>query len=248
MIEPLSILAVFAARGGGPPTVAEGLFLLVFLVLVCYHAWLGWVIRKKARKRPAALQRWARSRQLSFCEDRDCSFGSQYRLACLAEGGLQYACNIMDGMIQGHLVRAFDYHYFVYVSKGSVVEHCFSAVLIATDLPVKPLLIRGKTSSERVKHLFAGGDIALESAEFNGQFHVTSPDRRWAFDVLPQSTMEFLLESPRFSLEIQDGRVLVYPDVERPFSPDEFQAAMDVVLGFWDRIPPSVLQELEKAS
>ena len=108
-------------------------------------------------------------------------------------------------------VCAFDYHYTTGSGK-SQSTHRFSGVMVTTNLPLKPLWIRSETIFDRVAGLVGMEPIQLESAEFNQEFHVTSPDRRWAFDVLPQSTMEFLLDSPKFTLEIQLCQILAYRD------------------------------------
>ena len=85
----------------------------------------------------------------------------------------------------------------------------------------------------------------MESAEFNREFHVASPDRRWAFDVLPQSTMEFLLESPKFILEFQLCQIMACRD--DLFQPGDFDAAIEVIEGILSRLPASLVQELQGA-
>jgi hypothetical protein len=86
--------------------------------------------------------------------------------------------------------------------------------------------------------------VEFESAEFNRQFHVSSPDRRWAFDFLPQATLEFLLDSPQFSLECQLCQVIAYR--QTTFAPADFESAIAVIEGILARLPKSFLQELQR--
>ena len=59
---------------------------------------------------------------------------------------------------------------------------------------------------------FGFDDIDFESDEFSREFCVKAADRRWAFDVIHQATMEFLLAAPRFTIELAGPRVMAYRD------------------------------------
>jgi len=224
----------------------------IVILIIAVIGFIGFTLLSYyfAEKRREQLSRWAASRGLSFDAAKDSSMEDRYPgFACLREGDDRYAYDIMQGADQKQTrsICAFDYHYETYStdSKGNRQTHHyhFSAIVVDTGLPLRPLSIRSETFFDKIGEFLGHEDINLESAEFNRRFHVTSPDRRWAFDVLPQPTMEFLLESPRFALEIQNGCVLAY--TKSTFSADEFESALGVVCGFLDRIPPSVLNELK---
>ncbi len=226
--------------------VSPHIIVLIFAVVVFVGFWL--LRLYYADKRLAELYRWAISRGLSFDAAKDFSMKDRYPdFACLREGSSRYAYNIMRGTKNNRSICAFDYHYETESidSEGNTQtdNHYFSAVMVETGMPLEPLLIRHETFFDKIGEFFGGGDIHFESAEFNRQFHVASPNRRWAFDALPQPTMEFLLESPRFVLEIQNGCVLAYRN--NTFTTDGFDAALAVVFGFLDRIPKSVLSDLK---
>ena len=82
-----------------------------------------------------------------------------------------------------------------------------------------------KPSSIEWPRFSASKEIEFESTEFSKEFHVKSPDRRWAFDVLSQATMEFLLALPQVhpgisalgrswptaTINVQAGRLRVGP-------------------------------------
>lgn len=202
-------------------------------------------------KRRMELRDWATAHGLSFQGANDPSLEHRYPFfSCLTKGDGRYAKNIMDGVCRRWPLCAFDYHYETHStdSKGNrqTYHHEFSAVIITTNVPLKPLSIRGETWLDKVGAFFGHDDINFESAQFSREFCVASPDRRWAFDVLSQESMEFLLAAPRFTLEFGGLFVIAYRD--NVFSVDEFQSAIDVAIGLLDRIPKSVLEELKGAN
>ena len=200
----------------------------------------------QANRRREALAAWAGARGWSFTADRDAGFDDRYGgLDCLRKGSNRYAYNISEGMSNGRRVWAFDYHYETYSSSKNgrqTHHHCFSAVILAPGLPLKPLFIRPETFLDKVTEFFGYDDIDLESAEFSRKFYVKSPDKKWACDVIGQPTMELLLAAPRFTLQFADGGVIAWRG--QTFEVPDFDAALNLVEGIFDRLPPSLVSEL----
>jgi hypothetical protein len=224
------------------PVVEFVIVILVILIVV------GIVIYNHhlAEQRRRALAKWAAARQLRFSPDSDYSLDSRFAdFSCLLQGSDRYAYNVCDGARNGRRVCAFDYHYETYStdSKGRrrTHHHYFSAVVLETGLPLKPLFVRTESFFDKVTEFFGYDDIDFESAEFSREFYVKSPDKRWAFDVIHPATMEFLLASPRFSIEMAGGRVIAYR--ERTFEVADFDAALGVLEGILDRLPEYLLRE-----
>ncbi|UCF09510.1 MAG: hypothetical protein JSW65_05445 [Candidatus Bipolaricaulota bacterium] len=204
---------------------------VVAALVVVLLIWLG----AKRRKELAA---WATSRGLAFRPAKDAGFDERYRdFTCLRRGHSRWAQNIMSGDWEGHAVTAFDYRYVTGHGKNRSVHH-FSAAIVASEIPLKPLKIRPEGLFDRVTEFFGADDIDFESAEFSREFHVKSVDPRWAYDVLHQRTMEFLLSMPRFSIQFSEREVIAWR--ARRFSPQAFDQAIRVVAGVLDRLPPYV--------
>lgn len=220
----------------------DGFFIIVLFAIVAIIVFVASQIGAAQRRKE--LSGWAAARGFSFDPNHDSDLRCRYDFECFNRGHGRYAYNVMEGDDRGRRTIAFDYHYETGSGKNHRT-HRFSAVIVHTGLLLKPLSIRAETIFDKIGGILGFGDIELESAEFNSRFRVTSPDRRWAFDLLPQTTMEFLLASPDFSLEIENDCILAYND--SVFSTSTFESALNVIAGFLDRIPPSVLQELEKA-
>lgn len=201
----------------------------------------------QARKRREAMAAWAGARGLSYSADKQRGVENSFGFACLHQGDNRYAHNVMQGKIDKYDVYAFDYHYETHShdSKGrrQTHHHTFSAVIVRPDFPIKPLAIRRENFFDKVGEFVGIDDIDFELAQFSREFHVKSPDRKWAFDVLHQEAMEFLLSAPRYKIEFQDGAAIAWDGSD--FKPEHFDAALALVTGLIDRIPKSVVRELK---
>jgi hypothetical protein len=205
---------------------------------------------RQAKRRREELAAWAAGRGLSFSDVQDSSFDDQYReYSCLRTGDRRYAYNLMEGLIGSRRVTAFDYHYETSSTdsegKRSTTDHHFSAVLVEPGIPLKPLYIRREGFFDKIGAFFGFDDINFESAEFSREFCVKSPDKRWAYDVLHQRAIEFLLAAPRFTLDFQPRGVLVTGS--GCFSTQQFDEALGVVCGLLDMLPRTVVGELKEA-
>ena len=88
---------------------------------------------------------------------------------------------------------------------------------------------------DKVAAAFGWDDIDFESAEFSRKFHVKTEDRRWAYDVLPQSTIEYLLDSPQYEIHMDNQNLAVR--AKSRFEPWEFKKALEIGETILDGIP-----------
>ena len=208
--------------------------ILAIGALIAFGIWRG----AKRRKELAA---WASGKGLSFRSERDGGFDKRYpTFRCLRRGYSRYASNIVEGDLNGRRVSAFDYRYVTGSGKNRQTHH-FSAVVLGSNVQLKPLRIRSENVFDRVTEFFGLDDIDFESAEFSREFHVKSSDKRWAYDVLHQRTMEFLLSMPRFSIEFDVQDVIAWRN--RRFNVETFESAIAVVEGILDRMPEYVIRQ-----
>ena len=216
-----------------------GIFIVLVVVLVVY----GFYAAAQRRK---ALAAWARSKGLSFDQSKDYSFEERFGdFDCLSQGDSDhYAYNIMSGQWSARPILAFDYHYETHStdSKGrrTSSSHYFSAVVITSDIPLKPLYIRREGFFDKIGQFFGFDDIDFESAEFSRKFYVKSPDKRWAYDVIHTRTMEHLLASANFSIRFDRAHVIAWRS--RTNKPADFEAAAELISGILDRLPEYVVR------
>ena len=238
----------------------EGLETLIPLLVgggvlaVVVLAALGAVGRQRRRK---AIAAWAHGIGLTYAPQRDPGLAARLPgFAVFHQGQNQYAFNVVSGVFEGREVVAFDYHYetehTVTVrekdaqgrmhtrTETRITHHRFSAVLVRPELVLKPLLIRPEGLFDKVADFFGRGDLNFESAEFSRRYHVTAPDRRWAYDVLHARTIDFLLDQPRLVVEMDPHHVLVMRPGQQTMSAETFDAAVRTVDGVLDLLPEYV--------
>jgi len=220
------------------------LIIVPFILLVAVLFIFGFISASRRRKELAA---WAVANGLSFSSRSDSDFDERFPdFDCLRQGHSRYAENLITGRWNepGHAtpltVRALDYHYKTGSGKNES-SHQFSAVIVENPIPMRPLLIRPENFFDRVAEFFGADDIDFESSEFSRAFFVKSPDKRWAYDVVHQRMMEFLLNTPRFALQFSPSHVIAWRD--KTFDVADFGSAIRLIQGIFERLPDYVVRQ-----
>ena len=218
----------------------SGIMILAFCVigaLVIGGLWFG-------AKRKKELAAWATDAGLTFSPGSDRAFGNRYpEFGCLRRGHTRSAYNIASGSWNGRPLEAFDYRYVTGHGKNRST-HTFSAIILGSGLSLKPLQIRSENVFDKLTEFFGVDDIDFESDQFSREFHVKSPDKKWAYDVLHQRTMEFLLSNPKFSIEFDSEHVICWRN--RRFDLQTRETAIGVVEGVLNRLPEYLVREQQK--
>ncbi len=210
----------------------------VVIVLVVAGIIYSFYISAKRRKELAA---WAHSKALRF--DRAKNHGMDGRFGefkCLCRGHSRYAYNVMTGDWSGLPITAFDYHYTTGSGKNRS-EHHFSAAIVKAPIPLKPLYIRREHFFDKLTEFFGYDDIDFESAEFSRRFYVKSRDKRWAYDVIHQRMMDYLLSAPEFAVQFDFGHVIAWRS--RRFKTTDFEVAIEHVRAILDQLPEYVVRQ-----
>jgi hypothetical protein len=145
----------------------------------------------------------------------------------------------MQGTLAGRQFIGCDYNYTTGSGKSSN-DHHISLIIVNSPIFLKPLLIRPENFLDKIAACVGFNDINFESAEFSKKFYVNSTDKKWAYDIIHPQMMEFLLASPVFSIQFDSLSVIVYRNCK--FSPADFDAAVDLVNGIFERIPDYIIQ------
>lgn len=218
------------------PLIFVGFIALMIVVIV-----LG---ARQAKQRREALAGWAAARGMTFQPDKDRRFEMQHpEFQALQRGSDRYAFNITRGRFDGRDLIAFDYHYETTSrdkdGKTQTHNHYFSAVILEAELPLKELYIRPEGLFDGVKSFFGYNDLDFESAEFSRRYHVTAPDRQWAYDVLHARVIEYLLRQPPHAIVFGHRRVLVMRPGRRLDVPG-FMIAVEIGDTLLDSLPDYV--------
>ncbi|MBI1730506.1 hypothetical protein HY229_06425 [Candidatus Acetothermia bacterium] len=218
----------------------------VVYIFVLALVLIGFFVSSYIRSiRGKTLGSWANAHNLSFDEYSESSIDETYpHFECLQKGEKRYSFNRITGKWREHDFFGFDYHYRTGSGK-STTHHYFSAVILTSPIPLKPLFIRPEGMMDKVTEFFGAEDINFESREFSQKFFVRAPDKKWAFDVIQQSTMQLMLDSRSYWIQFGEDCVIAY-DIVR-FSIEDFEQAANVICGILDRLPDYV-KEAQQSS
>lgn len=218
-----------------------GLILMSALIISSFPLKQKWNTYFSKGRRKRALAQWAKSKDLDFSENSQkkmskTNIKNYSSCAHCTHFGECYAFNIISGNINTYRICAFDY--YCYADNGIYL----STVVIETNLKLEALFIRPHCFLEKIADSTRLSNIDFESIEFNKEFHVFSPDRRWAYDVINQSNMELLLSSCRFNIEFLENHVIAYRN--RLFESGHFEEALQLLIGILDNLPKTVVRGL----
>jgi Protein of unknown function (DUF3137) len=204
----------------------------------------------QAKKRREDLARIAAGMNLRFDADDPFDIANRYaQIGLLSAGHNRSAFNVLHGARGPYQIKAFDYLYYTTETstdaQGHVTtreeSHYQSAVLFDLGVALHPLFIRPENFFDKIAAAMGFDDIDFESAEFSRKFFVKSSDKKFAYGVITPQMMEYLLEDPKWSLEIQGASILATRGSTLP--PEEFRQAVTWVDGFLKRIPPYIWEQ-----
>jgi hypothetical protein len=216
---------------GVPPV-----FILIIIVVIALVIFASIMSHKRRREFLA----WAAARGLSVDTSHDHSMDERFpELDCLRQGDDRYAYDILTGNWKERPLLGFNYHYETYSKDKDghtqTHHHHFSVMSLASEVPLRPLSIRPENFFDKLGTFFGAEDINFESAQFSRTFWVKSPDRKWAYDVIHARMMEYLLEKPRFSIQMHGDRIFAFRS--STFAIKDWEDAGYLLDGILDRLP-----------
>ena len=212
----------------------------VILVIVVIGAILAFSLYAAAKRRKE-LSQWARQRGLRFTPSGSYDMDSSYSdFKCLHQGNSRHAYNIITGQHNQLELTAFDYKYTTGSGKNKNT-HVFSAMIVQAPIPLKPLFIRREGFFDKLTEFFGADDIDFESAEFSRKFFVKASDKKWAYDVIHQRMMEYLLTAPKYSIQFAGDSIIAWSNLT--FSPSQFESAFDMIAGMIELLPEYLVKQ-----
>jgi len=215
---------------------------LIPLIIVAVIV-VGYLSYRAGKKRQEALFQLAQSLGLSFSlEDPFNLPGRLGTVNAFSRGDSQKAANVLYGTYGSREVGAFDYEYVTGSGKNRTTHH-FSACVHSLECAFPRLMIRPEGFFDKVADVLGFEDIDFESEEFSRKFRVTSDDRKFAYDVCHPQMMEWLLANRGWHLEFTGGYFVLTTDSK--WDPEEFRAAFDFTVKFFDMIPEFVWKQYQ---
>lgn len=219
----------------------EVFIIIIFVVLLGFGIYFG---IKATQKRVSDLRILAQNNKLQFSSGQS---AVSYPFLVFQRGHSRYAYNIMEGSYQDHPLTAFDYHYAVttQTKNGPRTTHYhFSAALFNVDFLLTSLFIRPENFFDKIGEFIGLDDIDFESAEFSKKFYVKSSDKKFAYDVIHQKMMEYLLVRGKYNIEFSGYRILIYQN--HLWEPGDFQKVFDFGAEFIKLFPEYLVKQLKE--
>lgn len=186
---------------------------LIFIIpiVIVVIALVAWYAHEQAKKRREGLAAVAQQLGWRFDPSYDSGWDHHYgQFGWFTTGHSRYAYNILTGNIpmNGRQLPAAmgDYTYKVTSGSGKdrrTTTYRFSFLLV--DLPymgLPELSVRKEGLFDGFTAMLGFNDIDFESEEFSRKFHVKSPDKRFAYDLIHPQMIEFLLAETPPTFEI----------------------------------------------
>jgi hypothetical protein len=216
------------------------LFVLLFVALGAFIA-IGVITWREKYLRRQMWMGLADKYRMRYIRTDHFGIPELFKFALLQEGRGRQAFNCLDGTYQDLPVLLFDYRFITGWGKARKC-HELSALLARLSIPCSHLIIRPETTMGRFAAFLGFGHIRLELDEFNRAFSVHCEDKKFAYDVCHPEMMEFILEYPNMSWELQGDHLLVYC-LEVEFDPECVARCLEIAQGFAKRIPRYLKQK-----
>lgn len=227
--------------------------ILIVVAAIAAVAAAAYYAHVQAEKRRAALRELARELGFEFDASEDSSHDGRYaQFEVFRRGHSRYAYNTLSGAVQID-GRPFpctlgDFTYKVTRNTGkstSTTTYRFSYLIVKLPLiDVPDLLIRRESVMDKLAGVFGFDDIDFESSEFSRKFHVKSPDKRFAYDVVHPRMIEFLMSSYPPVIDIEHGECCV-TDGQTRWPPEVFRQRLAWAAQFFDLWPDHLTRDLE---
>ncbi len=211
---------------------------------------------RKEQERIAALTALANELGWQFDAAKDSSHRKRFpQFKIFQQGHSHYAHNSLRGELtiggREWPVLAGDYHYQTTSHNGKKsTTHTHRLSYLIITLPysnVPELAIRKESFMDRVAATMGWDDIDFESAEFSKRFHVTSSDKKFAYDVIDPRMIRFLLDSEPPTIDLANGYCCLSIAKKR-WEPDEFRRMLGWCKAFHDHWPTHLTASLADLS
>lgn len=208
--------------------------------------------KRKEAQRLAQIHALCARRAWTFEPSRWPVHKSFPQFGLFSTGDNRQGTNTIRGTFEAHgarlglIIGDYSYQTTSTDSKGNrstTTHHAGYAIATLPPRWVTPSLdVRPENFLDRIGAALGFDDIDFESAEFSRAFHVKSPERRFAYDVLHPRMMEFLLRGSRPRLTLSDGAVLL--GATHRASPAQIEGTADWLAAFFELWPAYLVQAI----
>lgn len=220
---------------------------IIILGIVAVVAVLGILGHLHDKKRRAAIAAWANANGWHNTPGKDRSFRLPFPLfsrghSCYA----RFRCtktlhDPIAGIPDDPRATLFEYHYAVTSGSGknrSTTHYYYTCIAVTLGFDLGKLDIRREHFTDKFAAVVGFDDIDFEDASFSRRFHVSSPDRQAAYELLHSRMIAWFKGHDEWSLSISRNIVLVF---RRTKTKPEYYAALDLYLSRFLSLLPRTL-------
>jgi hypothetical protein len=188
--------------------------LLAFALIALVVGGFAYLVHRAAVQRREALAALAAELGATFEPGKDYSLPAKFEhFELFARGKNRHAYNTVRGNADlGGWQIGFtmgDYRYTVEQGDNDTTYTLSYALVHLPYDNVPDLFIRPEGLLDKIAGAIGFDDIDFESEEFSSRFHVSSNDKRFAYDVLHPRMMEFLLDIEPPPIALASGSLLM---------------------------------------
>ena len=126
-------------------------------------------------------------------------------------------------------------------SYESILTSSIELTNLASQLQYPLLIVRPSLVGEKY-----GIDLSSHDQDYRmmidlRKFFVKSPDKKWAYAVIHQRMMEYLLTAPEYSIQLAGDSIIAWNAMQ--FGTSDFQAAFDMIEGMLERLPEYLIKQ-----
>jgi hypothetical protein len=223
------------------------LLFLLALVVAGVVAYFSWQAKQKRRE---FLATFALQHGLTFSAMDPGDFEENYGFHLFSMGQGRGCENLLQGQWQGVPMHEADYWYYTTTTDGEgrttrQYSH-FSVVVIDLDAVLPNVSVGRENVMTRLADHLGMEDIEFESDEFNRCFNVKAKDKEFAFKLIDDRMMQWLLDAPdKICVEVVGPNVLLYC---KRLPPEQVTKMFFAAKGFVDHVPKLVWSEYGKAA
>jgi len=219
--------------------------------------------KERARIRHAGIISFADQRGFTFEPGHDDSHDERYaHFEVFRRGFDRYAYNTMSGAVDLGKIQAqcrtgdFTYKtretYTTTDSKGRttthtrIVKHDFSYFIVELPFERMPdMLVRREGIFDKIAAAFGKNDIDFESAEFSRKYFVQCDQRKFAYDIINQRMIEFLLKTKPGLIDMENARICLTDGMTK-WPHERFDESLEWTRSFVGHWPDFVIKDLEE--
>ncbi|HTL30893.1 MAG TPA: DUF3137 domain-containing protein [Tepidisphaeraceae bacterium] len=214
--------------------------ILIPILIIAFVLVFGILAYFSNKQRREALAKFAAGMGMQFIDAPGDVHDQFFAFDPFGRGSRKSSRNLIQGRWSDLNWRIFDYTHTTGSGKNQSTHR---VSVVSAQLPVRlaKMRIRPEGLFDRLSAAIGFDDLNFESEAFSRRFHVSSDDRKQAYDIIHPQMIEYLLSLPSHDYQFAGDQFVVA--TEGRLDAREIQQTMSAMSGVAQRIPGFVQRE-----